>query len=49
MDLVLASILCVLTLPLWIVVPLLIWREDHGPIIFRQTRVGLDGKEFRIY
>ena len=29
MDLVLASALCVLALPLWIVVPLLIRREDH--------------------
>ena len=28
---------------------LLIWREDRGPVIFRQTRVGLDGKEFRIW
>ena len=49
MDLVLASVLCVLALPLWIVVPLLIWREDRGPVIFRQIRVGLDGKEFRIW
>ena len=49
MDLVLASVLCVLALPLWIVVPLLIRREDRGPIIFRQTRVGLDGEEFRIW
>jgi len=39
----------VLVFAAWAVVPLLIRREDHGPIIFRQTRVGLDGKEFRIW
>ena len=34
---------------MWIVVPLLIWRDDRGPAYFRQTRVGRDGQTFRIW
>lgn len=35
--------------PLWIVIPALIRVGDHGPALFRQTRVGLRGREFRIW
>jgi len=46
---VVISVLTLLALsPVFIVVSLLI-RRDGGPVLFRQTRVGLHGKVFSIY
>ncbi len=45
-DVLGAVILMVLTLPVWIVAPILIRRETGASAIFRQERVGLDGKPF---
>ena len=33
---------------LWIVIPVLIWAEDKGPIFFRQKRVGFKGSDFKV-
>lgn len=38
-----------ITSPLLAVIALLIWAEDHGPVLFRQKRVGLHGRVFNIY
>ena len=48
-DVVASCVLILALVPMWIVVPLLIWRDDRGPAFFRQTRVGRDGREFRIW
>jgi lipopolysaccharide/colanic/teichoic acid biosynthesis glycosyltransferase len=40
--------LTVLWLILWIVIPVLIWLEDHGPVFYGQERIGKDGKIFRV-
>ena len=34
---------------MWIVIPAIIWCDDRGPAFFRQTRVGRNGREFRIW
>ena len=39
----------VLLLPLWLLVVLLIKLGSPGPVLFRQERVGKDGKEFWIF
>jgi exopolysaccharide biosynthesis polyprenyl glycosylphosphotransferase len=47
-DLVVASAALLLWSPVMLLVALAIWIEDRGPIFYRQTRMGLDGKPFAI-
>ena len=47
-DIALASLVFVVALPLMAVVAGLIKLEDHGPVLFRQRRIGLHGHEFEI-
>mgnify|MGYP001354016340 CR=1 FL=1 len=46
-DVVVASIGLVVTFPLWIVVAVLIWLEEPGPILFVKNSVGRGGVTFR--
>lgn len=48
-DLVGALVLLVLTAPLLIVIALTIWATSGRPILFRQERVGRDGRRFTMY
>jgi exopolysaccharide biosynthesis polyprenyl glycosylphosphotransferase len=47
-DIVLATIGLVLSLPLFLLVPVAILLEDRGPVFFRQTRVGKNRVPFQI-
>lgn len=48
MDL-LASLLClIITSPILLLVVICMKCFDHGPVLYRQTRLTLDGKEFQI-
>ncbi|HEY0158415.1 MAG TPA: undecaprenyl-phosphate glucose phosphotransferase [Thermoanaerobaculia bacterium] len=47
-DLVVATGALVFFSPLMLLVAIAIWLEDRGPIFYRQMRMGLDGKPFRI-
>jgi len=49
LDLVLASLGLVATLPLWLLIVIAIRRDSPGPAIFVQERVGLAGRRFRFY
>ncbi len=49
LDLIVAATLMVLFLPIWIVVPFLIYLESGTPIIFKHRRVGQGGEEFYLY
>ena len=49
MDLVIASTVLLLGSPLWLAIAAFVKYMSKGPIIFRQTRVGLHGVPFRIY
>lgn len=48
-DIVLCSIALVVLSPLFLVVAILIKREDGGPVFFSQTRVTKGGKKFQMY
>lgn len=48
-DLTLASIALLLFSPLFLACYMAVKREDHGPAIFKQERIGRFGKPFYIY
>ncbi len=49
LDVFVATLLLVIFLPVWIVVPILILMTSRGPVIFRHRRVGKSGSEFDMY
>jgi putative colanic acid biosysnthesis UDP-glucose lipid carrier transferase len=48
-DLVMAIAALSLALPLAAVIAVLVRRSSPGPVLFRQRRYGLDGREFTVY
>jgi len=46
MDIILSFILLMLLSPLFLLITLLIKLDSPGPVIFKQTRIGKDGKPF---
>jgi lipopolysaccharide/colanic/teichoic acid biosynthesis glycosyltransferase len=52
-DLSILVISHVLAFPLWValwlVIPLVIWLDDRGPILYKQVRVGKNGKQFKVW
>jgi exopolysaccharide biosynthesis polyprenyl glycosylphosphotransferase len=48
-DRCMAAAALILLFPLMAVLALTIWLHDRGPVLFTQTRVGKDGRAFRIY
>ena len=49
LDILFAIIIVILLSPLLILIYLLIFFLDNGPVIFKQLRVGKNGKHFTIY
>ncbi len=47
-DFLLSLIGLVVSFPLWIIIGLAIWLEDGRPIFYSQTRLGKNGREFRL-
>ena len=48
-DIVISALLLVLLSPLWILIALLIKFDSRGTILFKQERVGMDGRKFLCY
>jgi lipopolysaccharide/colanic/teichoic acid biosynthesis glycosyltransferase len=46
-DIALSSMGILLSSPLWLLLALIIWLEDHGPIFYKQERVGKGGRIFK--
>jgi exopolysaccharide biosynthesis polyprenyl glycosylphosphotransferase len=49
LDKTCAVILILLFLPIWAVIAVGIKLDSKGPVLFRQRRVGLNGREFNMY
>lgn len=48
-DFLVSGISLVLLIPLFVIISLLIFVDDPGPIIYSQMRTGRDGKPFKMY
>lgn len=48
-DIVAATCGIVILSPLMIIIAVLIKGEDHGPVFYKQVRVGKNGKTFKMY
>jgi exopolysaccharide biosynthesis polyprenyl glycosylphosphotransferase len=48
-DIVVSAAFLLLLSPLFLVIAMLVWIEDGGPIFFAQTRIGRYGREFKMY
>lgn len=49
LDLVASGIGLWLLAPVFLVISVIIWMQDRGPAFFRQERVGIGGRTFRIH
>jgi len=49
LDLFMATLLSLVFLPIWVVVPILVYFDSGWPVIFRHKRVGKNGREFYLY
>jgi exopolysaccharide biosynthesis polyprenyl glycosylphosphotransferase len=47
-DLAVAGLVLIAGLPVWLLIALAIKIDSRGPVLYRQERVGMDGKHFRI-
>lgn len=48
MDLLLASLLLVLCSPLLLAIAAAVWLDSRGPVLYRQERIGRNGKPFTL-
>jgi lipopolysaccharide/colanic/teichoic acid biosynthesis glycosyltransferase len=48
-DIVLSSLLLIALAPLFMLIAALVKFQDGGPVFFAQTRVGRDGREFKMF
>jgi lipopolysaccharide/colanic/teichoic acid biosynthesis glycosyltransferase len=49
LDITLSLFFLILLSPLFLLIAVLVWIEDGGPVFFAQTRVGLFGREYKMY
>jgi len=49
LDIAVALVLTVVFMPFWVLVPILIYLDSGTPLLFGHTRVGKDGKDFKLY
>ena len=48
-DLITSTTLLIVTLPVMLIAVICIYIEDRSPVLYRQERIGLEGKPFTVY
>ena len=48
-DICIAIVATIITLPIWLVIAVLVKLDSKGPILFKQERIGMDGRKFLCY
>ena len=48
-DVVLASVALVILSPVFLIIAVAIKLDSKGPVFFKHTRIGKNGKQFRMY
>ncbi len=48
-DLAISLVASIITLPFWLVAAIAIKLDSSGPVLFRQERIGMDGRRFLCY
>ena len=48
-DLVISIVAAIVTLPFWLVAAIAIKLDSKGPVLFKQERIGMDGRRFLCY
>ncbi len=49
LDITVALILMIVFLPVWVLVPLMVYLDSGTPILFKHKRIGQKGKEFELF
>lgn len=49
LDIVAATVLSIIFLPIWVIIPILIKLDSKGPIFYKPERVGRGGKVFKMF
>jgi lipopolysaccharide/colanic/teichoic acid biosynthesis glycosyltransferase len=49
LDITVALLLMIMFLPIWVIVPIMIYLDSGTPILFKHRRVGIGGKNFDIF
>jgi putative colanic acid biosynthesis UDP-glucose lipid carrier transferase len=48
-DLLVAALICVLIIPICLVIAIAIKVSSPGPVLFKQVRMGINGRKFKVY
>jgi lipopolysaccharide/colanic/teichoic acid biosynthesis glycosyltransferase len=49
LDVILSLMIAAIFLPVWLIVPIVIWLDSGWPIIYSHRRLGRNGREFWLY
>lgn len=49
LDILVALVLCIVFLPVWVIVPILIYFDSGLPIIYKHRRIGKNRKPFHLF
>jgi exopolysaccharide biosynthesis polyprenyl glycosylphosphotransferase len=48
-DILVATVALIISTPIWLIIALLVKLDSPGPVLYKQERVGMDGRIFLLY